>query len=295
MIMHVFDFLTAEYLGTPEQNLIIAIFGACLCVFGIIILFLQLISMRRKRIVAENSEYYQNVLELNESTQYHASIADDGELTYTMYVNSKAKFDRTEPIASLYEYISIYSDEINTVLDQVSENRKTYREYIAAFDALSSRITYVECENLRINYVKFRETEQKLVSMEKLDMIMSLEITCKVAYTSPKGQNHYEKECTYLESEIRTAIKDVDARVEFMRSEAWRRKNERSKVTPSLRYDVMRRDGFRCCLCGRSAANGAELEVDHIVPVSKGGNTTYGNLQTLCRECNRGKGAKMTE
>lgn len=293
MIMHKFDFLTADYLGTPEQNLIIAIVAACLCALGIVILISQLISMRRKRIVAENSVYYQSVLELNERTQYYANIADGGELMYTMYVNSKAKFDRTEPIASLYEYISLHSDEINSLLDQVSENRKAYREYNAAFEALSSSITYVECENLQINYGRFQEIEQKLVSMEKLDMIMSLEITCKVAYTSPKGQNHYEKDCTYLESEIRTAIKNVDARAEFMQSEAWRRKNERSKVTPSLRYDVMRRDGFRCCLCGRTASDGIELEVDHIVPISKGGSTIGSNLQTLCRDCNRGKSAKV--
>lgn len=293
MIMHNFDFLTADYLGTPEQNLIIAIVAACLCALGIVILISQLISMRRKRIVAENSVYYQSVLELNERTQYYDSIADGGELMYTMYVNSKAKFDRTEPIASLYEYISLHSDEINSLLDQVSENRKVYREYNAAFEALSSSITYVECENLQINYGRFQEIEQKLVSMEKLDMIMSLEITCKVAYTSPKGQNHYEKDCTYLESEIRTAIKNVDARAEFMQSEAWRRKNERSKVTPSLRYDVMRRDGFRCCLCGRTASDGIELEVDHIVPISKGGSTIGSNLQTLCRDCNRGKSAKV--
>ena len=293
MIMHNFDFLTADYLGTPEQNLIIAIVAACLCALGIVILISQLISMRRKRIVAENSVYYQSVLELNERTQYYDSIADGGELMYTMYVNSKAKFDRTESIASLYEYISLHSDEINSLLDQVSENRKVYREYNAAFEALSSSITYVECENLQINYGRFQEIEQKLVSMEKLDMIMSLEITCKVAYTSPKGQNHYEKDCTYLESEIRTAIKNVDARAEFMQSEAWRRKNERSKVTPSLRYDVMRRDGFRCCLCGRTASDGIELEVDHIVPISKGGSTIGSNLQTLCRDCNRGKSAKV--
>jgi hypothetical protein len=60
-----------------------------------------------------------------------------------------------------------------------------------------------------------------------------------------------------------------------------------------LQHMVMRRDNFRCCHCGRSPAThpGTFLEVDHIVPWSKGGQTVYSNLQTLCRQCNGGKGA----
>ena len=68
---------------------------------------------------------------------------------------------------------------------------------------------------------------------------------------------------------------------------------ERAKMTQSLRYDVMRRDGFRCVLCGSSASDGVKLEVDHIVPVSKGGLTEMGNLRTLCDRCNRGKRDKI--
>ena len=63
---------------------------------------------------------------------------------------------------------------------------------------------------------------------------------------------------------------------------------ERNKMTNSLRYEVLRRDGFKCLTCG---ANGGEskLEVDHIIPVSKGGLTEPDNLQSLCFDCNRGK------
>ena len=68
---------------------------------------------------------------------------------------------------------------------------------------------------------------------------------------------------------------------------------ERSKMSPSLRYDILKRDNFCCQLCGRSTRkHGVELEVDHIIPVSKGGKTEWGNLRTLCKDCNRGKGAK---
>jgi len=58
-----------------------------------------------------------------------------------------------------------------------------------------------------------------------------------------------------------------------------------------LRFRVLRRDNFKCCLCGRSPASqtGIVLEVDHMVPWSKGGETVLENLQTLCQMCNNGK------
>lgn len=65
---------------------------------------------------------------------------------------------------------------------------------------------------------------------------------------------------------------------------------ERDKMSARLRYEVMRRDGFRCVLCGRTAEDGVKLHVDHIRPISQGGLTEYDNLRTLCEECNLGKG-----
>lgn len=66
---------------------------------------------------------------------------------------------------------------------------------------------------------------------------------------------------------------------------------ERAKLTAALRYFILKRDGFRCSKCGRSAVedNYVRLEVDHVIPVSRGGKTVEENLKTLCRDCNRGK------
>lgn len=62
----------------------------------------------------------------------------------------------------------------------------------------------------------------------------------------------------------------------------------------SLRYDVMKRDGFKCVICGKSPVNNPniELHIDHIKPYSLGGETIFENLQTLCSECNLGKSNK---
>ncbi|HEY3327326.1 MAG TPA: HNH endonuclease [Novimethylophilus sp.] len=58
-----------------------------------------------------------------------------------------------------------------------------------------------------------------------------------------------------------------------------------------LRFKVLQRDHFRCCACGASPSvtPGVVLEVDHIKPWSKGGETVIENLQTLCAACNQGK------
>lgn len=64
-------------------------------------------------------------------------------------------------------------------------------------------------------------------------------------------------------------------------------------LTPRLRFTVLARDGFRCLYCGRSADQGARLEVDHVLPVSEGGKTVLGNLRTACHDCNSGKGSML--
>lgn len=59
-----------------------------------------------------------------------------------------------------------------------------------------------------------------------------------------------------------------------------------------LRFRVLSRDRFSCCMCGSSPAKvpSVVLHIDHIVPWSRGGETLLQNLQTLCDRCNLGKG-----
>lgn len=56
-----------------------------------------------------------------------------------------------------------------------------------------------------------------------------------------------------------------------------------------LRFLILKRDNYRCQLCGNTAANGARLEVDHKLAVAVGGLDDPSNLWTLCFNCNRGK------
>lgn len=70
---------------------------------------------------------------------------------------------------------------------------------------------------------------------------------------------------------------------------------DRRKIPLGLRYDVLRRDNFKCTVCGNSPAVDSRcvLHVDHIVPFARGGRTVEANLRSLCAACNIGKSDKL--
>lgn len=61
--------------------------------------------------------------------------------------------------------------------------------------------------------------------------------------------------------------------------------NKRQKVPNRIRFQIFKRDGYRCRICGKDG----ELEIDHKIPVASGGDNSESNLWTLCFDCNRGK------
>lgn len=63
-------------------------------------------------------------------------------------------------------------------------------------------------------------------------------------------------------------------------------------VSANLRQKIIERDGFRCVYCGDEDG---PFEVDHKVPVSKGGTDDEENLCCACQDCNRSKGAKLID
>lgn len=72
------------------------------------------------------------------------------------------------------------------------------------------------------------------------------------------------------------------------------KKYQRKLMTPKLREEIKQRNNYTCQCCGNSIYNEPNLllEVDHIIPVAKGGLTEPSNLQTLCWKCNRSKSDK---
>lgn len=63
---------------------------------------------------------------------------------------------------------------------------------------------------------------------------------------------------------------------------------ESSPIPKDMRFRVLQESGGRCSLCGKTSKE-SPLEVDHIIPRSRGGSNDYENLQVLCKECNGAK------
>jgi hypothetical protein len=68
--------------------------------------------------------------------------------------------------------------------------------------------------------------------------------------------------------------------------------NKREGISKSVRFEVFKRDQFKCQYCGASAPE-VLLQVDHINPVANGGTNDIINLITACFGCNNGKRDKL--
>ena len=67
------------------------------------------------------------------------------------------------------------------------------------------------------------------------------------------------------------------------------REGKREFIPQDVMDKVWNRDGGKCAKCGSQE----NLEFDHIIPFSKGGATTYRNMQLLCKKCNIEKTNKI--
>lgn len=86
--------------------------------------------------------------------------------------------------------------------------------------------------------------------------------------------------------EVHQEITEIELKDAAQR--AARSLSRKTPIPTYLRWQVFERDNFTCQHCGARRY----LEVDHIIPESKGGPTTLANFQTLCGDCNRKKGAR---
>ena len=75
-------------------------------------------------------------------------------------------------------------------------------------------------------------------------------------------------------------------------SEVARPWNGAKWIRPEKRLAIYSRDGFACAYCGARSEDGAQLTLDHLVSVERGGENHESNLVTCCMKCNAAKGAK---
>ena len=128
--------------------------------------------------------------------------------------------------------------------------------------------------NTRVVILNLDYTYLNSVSWEK-----SLKLLCKGKATVLK----------YTDYVVRTAESGVMKIPAVMKLIKLIRTIYRTKV-PFSKKNIMIRDDFICQYCG---AHKNKLTIDHVIPVSKGGKSSFDNCVAACQDCNNKKGSNL--
>lgn len=133
---------------------------------------------------------------------------------------------------------------------------------------------------------------EKELGFEEIDLSDLYFPVFRFSYTSPGGNKSDGWDIVMDTQQLEAFVQYLSDKVKFAKSVA----GQRALMTSALREKIKQRDDYTCQNCGLSTTREPNLllEIDHIIPVSKGGMTAEDNLQTLCWRCNRKKGARLT-
>jgi len=240
-----------------------------------------------KRYVKSKSKLLDKLFTIN--NRYIFNEIDDPHLISERH-DKKYKYDRDTPEKLLYRELFEKRQYYEELLKKSKQNRVFALEYKSEVDGLY--LLYKKKE-VRKMIFPFSVYEKKLFVKFSHSPVTEVDFQYELLYTSPKGRNSYEKRDYYDESCIILSIKKVEEDIHNRNTRQYIIKKERSKMTNTLRYKILNRDNNRCQVCGSTQSDGVKLQVDHIIPVSKGGKTEENNLQTLCDRCNSGKSDKV--
>ena len=246
-------------------------------------LFVHVLNREHRKLVERTSTKCAKLRELNRSFLF--SPLDEKQYLYNNCM-SKSQFDRQRG----YDYLVAAAKEsprwIEDLVFFARKNQILYDEYNHKLSQIGETSTKrIKATKTLMSVKSYRRIEGEIYRNEVLHPVVNPIVIVVTSYTSAKGRNSYRKEESFGIADLKGVLKEVETQNTYAQS----REYQRSLMTSSLRYAVLKRDQFRCQICGASAADGARLEVDHIMPISKGGKTEKDNLRTLCERCNRGK------
>lgn len=209
--------------------------------------------------------------------------------------DSKKEFDNFDYDSAIIQEFIKNEKYYNGLTERLQTNRSLYEKYQAELSNLPSKISEkdLQSENLDISKLpEYQVVEDCLIKGMIYKPVIHTEYIVEVKYVSSENYKSYVKRGYYSIQEIQEIINKFKQSKEKQIHEKESKEYQRSLMTPTLRYQILKRDGFKCTICGRTVEDGIKLHVDHIKPVSKGGLTTPSNLRTLCNECNSGKSDK---
>lgn len=196
------------------------------------------------------------------------------------------------PIKYLFKYSNLgYDKESLEKLEFCNDFLSNYYVFRENMKQLSTKVNsqlplwvYYFSNSENIPYI-ICDLDKELKKMQKSVFHFS--------YVSPAGQSFRDYDIV-ITSDI---LKQLESEVMAKLNKKSYAKTQRNAMTNDLREAIKLRDNYTCCMCGNSVYSEPNLllEVDHIVPVAKGGKTEAGNLQTLCWRCNRSKSDKVKD
>ena len=251
-----------------------------LIVAGVLVERQRLFAVR----VEKRSKRLKALREINSRYQFDQKIEEQYE--HWVYLKTKQQYDQF----SFERYMrGMMETNFENHEKLIQYNRKQMQRYQSELSALPDYMSAQDARRNKVPYSFCKRVERKLSENELKNAVVSPNFLCIACYTSPQGRNAYQKESRYTYKQFFDLYNATRQEMMWRQTRQGNAEYERSKMNSSIRYDILKRDHFRCVICGRSAEDGVKLHVDHIIPVSKGGKTEYSNLRTLCDTCNFGK------
>jgi len=275
---------------SKEGLIFLIVFSLVIVLAVFLIVFFSVRNSKYKSFILTNSKAIHDLDSLNK--EYVFIRYNDNKEVYYRFDN-KSTWNKTETVAYLTREIKYNLDYWCRIRDAIKSNREKLKEYEKDYKKIYVPISEEVCVENKKRFKKCLKMEKNIFDSKIQKPHTNLTVKVKLRYVSKKGQVDVNKtgvfgfiEVVRIIDSVSTAYMDKVTRQRLIAG-------ERAVITDSIRYDVMKRDGFRCVLCGMSAKDGAILHVDHIIPVSKGGKSTMSNLRTLCEKCNMGKSNKI--
>lgn len=254
-----------------------------LALVGFTIFFFRYRVVSRRKKIEKNSSRLKELKRINPGYKFHLDVVR--EIPFQRSFPNKRSYDTFNMDDLLIQVINEDKDRFKTIIDSLSDNNDLYSEYKRRVEAISKKNIATDAKKAGVDKKAFVKYENWLMNSNMIKPPLDVTIKCLKYYISPQGKNRYQQVKEYHFNELKEYYKKAD-RISVGRANV---QHERAMMTDQLRYDIMKRDGFRCQLCGRTQSDGVKLHVDHIKPVSKGGKTIPSNLRTLCEQCNLGK------
>ena len=275
---------------TTQQIITLVISLTVVAAILTLIIFIAVRNNKYRTFVIENSQAIKNIKEVNE--RYTFKEYDSITKFYHRFDN-KGYWYKTEPVAFLSREIRNNLEYWFRVREKIIFNRTELDKYTKEVKEAFVSISKETCDVNNKRYKKCYKIEKKMFDSLIEQPLTSISISVRLRYVSKKGKVDVSKNENFDYVVLNRILDSVSTKRVDRQTYERLATAERAMLSDSMRYDILKRDGFRCVLCGMSVKDGAVLHVDHIIPVSKGGKSVPDNLRTLCEKCNLGKSNKI--